>query len=81
MWYFEPWRFLLALKALFSIRELAKMTGTEPRKMARILNTAEIRYVMSGTKRLVPLSELHSRASGVIDSARLVRVLRKAEET
>lgn len=71
----------MGLKAVYSTGELARMAGIDRRRLIRMLDAAEVRYQYSGTRRQVPLVELQSRASGIIDSARIVQVLRKSERS
>ena len=51
----------LPLRAAYSIGELARAARVDRRRLARVLEEAEVTFLMSGRVRLVSLSELESK--------------------
>jgi excisionase family DNA binding protein len=53
---------------VYSIRELADLTGMEKRAMARMLQTNGVPFGRTGKKRLVFLSDLNATFPELVDS-------------
>ena len=51
----------LPLRAAYSIGELARAARVDRRRLARVLEEAEVTFLMSGRVRLVSLSELERK--------------------
>jgi hypothetical protein len=51
----------LPLRALYTVGDLARAAGVQPRRMGRILEQAGVSFVWSGRARLVSLSELERK--------------------
>jgi hypothetical protein len=51
----------LPLRAAYSLGELARAARVDRRRLARVLEEAEVTFLMSGRVRLVSLSELERK--------------------
>jgi len=51
----------LPLRAAYSIGELARAARVDRRRLARVLEQADVTFLMSGRVRLVSLSELEGK--------------------
>lgn len=59
------------LKLYYTVGELARMAGVTYPTMRRILDDSGVEYLMAGSQRRVPLSEILEKVSGLGESIRL----------
>lgn len=61
---------MLRRRLAYSVGELAQLSGLSKQRMARLLESNGVRYVWTGNKRLVWLSDIEASFSGLADSMR-----------
>lgn len=67
----------LALRALYSIPELARTARVHRNTLRRLLDSAGVRLVRAGRSLLVPLSEIESRVPALWRSLVAIEALRR----
>ncbi len=67
------------LQALYTVRELAEMVGISKQRLGRLLDAANIDYVLAGRDRMVPITELESKCKNLWSSAKFAHHLRLIE--
>ena len=66
------------LRALYSVSELASLANMHRNRIDRLLRAAGVEFVMSGSSKLVPSSEISKKLPAVWESIRLLEFERES---
>jgi len=70
----------LPLRALYSLKQIAKACALDPRTMKVVLDEAGVRFLKSGRSWWVPLSELELKVPPLWESIKAAEMLRHLVE-
>jgi len=65
----------LPLRAAYTVAELARASGIDRRRIQRILEQAEVSFLMSGSVRLVSLSEIELKVPSLWEGIKAAHTL------